>query len=99
MKIRKDDFMSKWVEVRDELIQSVHVEEVTEEMKKGVNSWLLDSALPIVRKAASEFTSQTRKQSADESGWCRIRDAFILPFAIEAGLWVAEKALQKAAQV
>ena len=91
--------MSNWTEVRDEFMASIHIDEVTEEMKKDANKWLLESGLPIAKKAASSFTAETRKQSENETGWCKIRDAFVLPLSIEALLWLAETALKKTAEV
>lgn len=48
-----------------------------------------------MRKIGDGFTDTVRKQSADETGWCKIRDAIVLPALIEGGLWLVELVLKK----
>ena len=87
--------MSDWTRFRDKVIESIHVEEVTEDVKKDFNGWLLDILLPAVKPTADDFVAQLREQAKDESGWCKVRDLVVLPFVIEGGLWLIEKALTK----
>lgn len=87
--------MSKWTDFRDKVIESIHVEEVTEDVKEDFTRWLLDILLPAVRPTADDFVAQLREQAKNESGWCKVRDLVVLPFAIEGGLWLIEKALTK----
>lgn len=87
--------MSKWTDFRDKVIESIHVEEVTEDVKEDFTRWLLDILLPAVKPTADDFVAQLREQAKDESGWCKVRDLVVLPFVIEGGLWLVEKALTK----
>ena len=87
--------MSKWTDFRDKVIESIHVEEVTEDVKEDFTRWLLDILLPAVKPTADDFVVQLRDQAKDESGWCKVRDLAVLPFVIEGGLWLIEKALTK----
>lgn len=87
--------MSDWTRFRDKVIESIHVEEVTEDVKKDFTRWLLDILLPAVKPTADDFVAQLREQAKDESGWCKVRDLAVLPFVIEGGLWLIEKALTK----
>ena len=87
--------MSKWTDFRDKVIESIHVEEVTEDVKEDFTRWLLDILLPAVKPTADDFVAQLRDQAKDESGWCKVRDLAVLPFVIEGGLWLIEKALTK----
>ena len=87
--------MSKWTDFRDRVIESIHVEEVTEDVKEDFTRWLLDILLPAVKPTADDFVAQLREQAKDESGWCKVRDMAVLPFVIEGGLWLIEKALTK----
>ena len=87
--------MSKWTDFRDKVIESIHVEEVTEDVKEDFTRWLLDILLPAVKPTADDFVTQLREQAKDESGWCKVRDMAVLPFVIEGGLWFIEKSLTK----
>jgi len=87
--------MSNWTDFRDEILNAINVEEITEEVKQDFSRWLLTSLLPALKPAADNFVTQVRAQAANETGWCKVRDLFVLPFAVEGGLWLIEKALTK----
>ena len=86
---------SKWVPGRDTILEALHIDVVTEEMKAGLTRWLLAEVLPAGKKAADDFCAQTKAQAADESGWCKVRDLIVLPFIIEGGLWLIEHTLKQ----
>lgn len=46
-------------------------------------------------KLGDGFAASVKAQSADESGWCKVRDAIVLPALIEGGLWLVEAVLKK----
>lgn len=87
--------MSEWTNLRDELIESVKIENVTEDMKQAFVKWLLETALPIAKESAASFISQIKAQAQNESGWCKMRDLIVLPTIIDGGLWLIEQALNK----
>jgi hypothetical protein len=87
--------MSNWTDFRDEILKAINVEEITEEVKQDFTKWILTNLLPALKPAAENFVSQIREQAANESGWCKVRDLFVLPFVVEGGLWLIEKALTK----
>lgn len=84
---------SKWVPVRDTILEALRIDTVTEEMKAGLTRWLLAEILPAAKKAAEDFCTQIREQAKDEKGWRKVRDLIVLPFIIEGGLWLVEMAL------
>lgn len=43
---------SKWVPVRDTILDALKIDVVTEEMKAGLTRWLLAEVLPAGKKAA-----------------------------------------------
>ena len=88
--------MSAWTDLRDGVIDSLHFDEVTEEMKQEFTGWLIETVLPLAKTAADSFTAQTKEQAKNESGWCKVRDLIVLPAIINIGLWLTEKALTKA---
>jgi hypothetical protein len=87
--------MSKWVEFRDSVVDSLKFDKVTDSMKDELVKWLLDVLLPMAKTAADDFVAQIKAQATSETGWCKIRDAIVLPFIIEGGLWLIEFALNK----
>jgi len=86
---------SKWVPVRDAILDTLQVDKVTDEMKADLTQWLLVEILPAAKKAASDFCSQVKEQAASESGWCKVRDMVVLPFLIQGGVWLIERTLEK----
>jgi hypothetical protein len=86
---------SKWVPVRDAILDTLKIDKVTEEMKEDVTRWILSEILPAGKKAADEFCAQTKKQAANENGWCKVRDMIVLPFLIQGGVWLIERTLEK----
>ena len=88
---------SNWVEFRDSVVDSLKFDKVTDTMKDELVKWLLETLLPLAKTAADDFVKQIKDQATSESGWCKIRDAIVLPFVIEGGLWLIEFALNKVA--
>ena len=86
---------SKWVTIRDSVIDSLKFDKVTEDMKSDFTKWLLSEILPVLEKAADNFVAQIKEQAASETGWCKIRDLVVLPMLIDGGLWLIEQALSK----
>jgi hypothetical protein len=87
--------MSNWPEFRDAVLDAINVQEITEDVKQDFTRWILTNLLPALKPAAENFVDQVRAQAANESGWCKLRDLFVLPFVVEGGLWLIEKALTK----
>jgi hypothetical protein len=87
--------MSNWTDFRDSVLAAIDVEEITEDVKQDFTRWILTNLLPALKPAAENFVDQVRAQAANESGWCKVRDLFVLPFVVEGGLWLIEKALTK----
>jgi hypothetical protein len=86
---------SKWVPVRDTILDALKIDVVTEEMKAGLTRWLLAEVLPAGKKAADDFCTQTKEQAQSESGWCKVRDMIVLPFLVQGGVWLIEQALSR----
>lgn len=88
--------MSKWVEIRDSIVQTLKVEEVTEELKRKVTQTIVDEVFPAIEEAVEHFVDKLREQAPNESGWCRIRDGIVLPLILEGLIFVAKTVLVKA---
>lgn len=91
--------MSKWTEIRDNVVDAVKVDDVTEDIKQKALSTVVNDVLPALEDTVDNFISTLVEQSKSENGWCRVRDRAVLPFVIKAGFtlisYVAGKTLEK----
>ena len=51
----------------------------------------------MLEAAADRIIDECKKDAPQETGWCKIRDAFAVPVAINIGLYVLKVVLEKAA--
>ena len=87
--------MSAWNEFRDDVVESLQVEEVTEQAKEALTKQIVESILPAIKTAADSFTAQIKEQAKAERGWCKIRDMLVLPLVINGLIYVVEVVLNK----
>lgn len=87
--------MSKWTDFRDDIVESLQVEEVTEQVKQNLTRQIVESILPAVKTAADSFTAKIKEQAKMEQGWCKIRDMLVLPLMINGTICVVETVLVK----
>lgn len=86
-----------WVEVRDSVLEALSLDEVGKTLKGNLNNWLVDEGLDIISKTADKVVDQCRKDALEETGWCKVRDSFVLPLAIQGGVAVLKVVIEKAA--
>lgn len=87
--------MSKWTDIRDNALDALHVDDVTEEVKQGVTQKILDEVIPVAESAVDAFCAATKEQAKTESGWCKIRDAIVLPLVMQGGVYIIKLVLSK----
>ena len=87
--------MSKWTDFRDDIVESLQFEEVTEQVKQNLTKQIVESILPSVKTVADGFTAKIKEQAKAETGWCKIRDMFVLPLVINGVIYVVETVLTK----
>ena len=87
--------MSKWTDFRDDIVESLQVEEVTEQVKQNLTKQIVESILPSVKTVADGFTAKIKEQAKAETGWCKIRDMLVLPLVINGVIYAAETVLNK----
>ena len=87
--------MSKWTDFRDDIVESLQVEEVTEQVKQNLTKQIVESILPAIKTAADGFTAKIKEQAKTEQGWCKIRDMLVLPLLIDGAIYVVELVLSK----
>lgn len=76
--------MSKWTDIRDGALDAVKhgAIDVVEDTKQQFLANFIEAGVPIIEEYATQFTAKVKDQSADETGWTKIRDAVVIPFAV-----------------
>lgn len=87
--------MSKWTEVRDNIVDALHVEDITEDVKQHVTNTILSEIIPVIESAVDSFCTTIKEQSKSESGWCKVRDAIVLPLLMQGSVYVIKLVLSK----
>ena len=87
--------MSKWTDVGDGIVDALHVDDVTEDVKQHVTSTILSEVMPVAENAVDSFCTPTKEQSKTESGWCKIRDGVVLPLVMQGGIYIIKLVLSK----
>ena len=87
--------MSKWTDVRDNIVGVLHVEDITEDVKQHVTNTILSEIIPVIENAVDSFCTATKEQSKSESGWCKIRDGIVLPLLMQGSIYVVKLVLSK----
>lgn len=59
--------MSKWTDVRDNVVDALHVDDVTEDVKQHVTATLLSEVMPVIENAVDSFCSSTKEQAKTEA--------------------------------
>jgi len=91
--------MSDWVKIRDGIVNALKIDEVTEEIKQNVSKAIVDEVLPPIEDCVEEFITKIQTQAVDEAGWCRIRDAIVLPVVMRSLVYVVKLVLTKTLDV
>lgn len=89
--------MSKWTEVRDSVVEALQVDAVGKNLKSEFVTWLTKEGIEFLQAAADRVIEECKTDAPAETGWCKIRDAFVVPAAINIGLYVLKVVLEKAA--
>lgn len=87
--------MSRWTEVRDNIVNTLHVEDITEDVKQHVTNTILREVMPVIENAVDSFCATIKEQSKAESGWCKIRDGVVLPLVMQGCVYVVKLVLSK----
>ena len=87
--------MSKWTEIRDSIVNALHVDKVTEELKQRVTTAIINEVLPPIEDAVNKFVTTIQAQAKEEHGWCYWRDAIVLPTVMQGTVWLVKLVLTK----
>ena len=92
--------MSKWTDIRDGALDAMKqgALDVAEETKQQFLANFLQAGVPVIQEYAAQFTAKVKEQATNETGWTKIRDAIVIPFAVQIGLYVGKQILQTVQQ-
>ena len=87
--------MSKWTEIRDNIVRELHIDNVTEEIKQRVSASIVSEVLPPIEDEVNKFVATIQAQAKEEHGWCYWRDAIVLPTVMQGAVWLVKMVLTK----
>lgn len=87
--------MSKWVEIRDAVENEIKVSGVAEEVRKNILAVLANEAVPAVEAFLNKFADGVKAEAMNETGWNKVRDAVVIPYAIQGILWVSKYVINR----
>lgn len=87
--------MSKWTDVRDAVEKEIQISGVAEEVRRSVLSMLANEAIPAAEAFLGKFVEGVKAESEHESGWCKIRDAVVIPYGIQALTWLGKYVINR----
>lgn len=82
--------MSKWTEIRDNVVDALDPDVVTEEIKQNLLQGIIENVLPEIEEVVNKFNDTLQEQAQTESGWCKIRDSVVLPYTLSISLSVVK---------
>ena len=86
---------SAWVQFRDAVEADVENMKLGEEAKQELTKNLALNVMPAVDAWIGKLSAGLIEESKEETGWCKIRDAVVLPYALRAITYVGKQALAK----
>lgn len=89
--------MSKWTEVRDSLVEAMKLEDIGKNLKNDFVAWLSGEGLDFAQEVVDKIVEECKKDAPAETGWCRIRDTFVVPVALNVVMYILKTVLVKAA--
>jgi hypothetical protein len=90
--------MSKWTEVRDSLVEAMKLEDIGKNLKADFVTWLSGEGLDFAQEVVDQIIAECKKDAPTETGWCKIRDAFVVPVALNVVMYVLKTVMTKAAE-
>lgn len=86
-----------WVDVRDSLVEAMKLEDIGKNLKADFVNWLSGEGLDFAQEVVDQIIAECKKDAPNEKGWCKIRDAFVVPVALNVVMYVLRTVLTKAA--
>jgi len=87
--------MSKWTEIRDSIVNELHIPEVTEEAKQRMTLAIVNEGMPLIEQAVDGYVAKLKEQAKSERGWAWGRDAVALPVVLQGAVRAVKMILAK----
>ncbi|MDY6268570.1 MAG: hypothetical protein SPL39_06315 [Selenomonadaceae bacterium] len=87
--------MSRWTEVRDAIEADVSSMSLSETAKQELTKNLVDNVMPAVDAWVDKLSAGLIDEAKAETGWNKIRDGIVLPYALRALVYLGRQVLQK----
>ena len=87
--------MSKWTDFRDALEADVKEMSLSEQAKQDLTKNLVDNVMPAVEAWVDKLAAGLTEEAKAESGWCKIRDGVVLPYALRVLVYLGKQVLTK----
>lgn len=87
--------MSKWTDFRDAIEADISSMSLSETAKQELTKNLVNNVMPAVDAWVTKLSDGLIDEAKSETGWCKIRDAVVLPYALRALLYLGRQVLQK----
>ena len=89
--------MSKWTDIRDSVLEALKLEDVGKGLKDRFTVWFGDEGVEFAQAFVDEIKKECKEDAPEEKGWCRIRDMFLVPAALDIGMFMLKLIIEKAA--
>jgi hypothetical protein len=89
---------SKWVPIRDSIVEALQVEQIGKDLKDRFVTWVEDEGIAFIQQFADGIINECRKDAETESGWCKIRDSIVVPGLLNVGMYILKMVIAKAAE-
>lgn len=87
--------MSKWTDFRDALEEDIKSMTISEQAKQDLTKNLVDNIMPAVEAWVDKLADGLAEEAKSESGWCKIRDGVVLPYALKVLVYIGKQVLTK----
>lgn len=87
--------MSKWTDLRDSIEQDVELSGIAEQVREDILACLANEVAPAAEAFLDKFIEGVKTEAEQETGWCRFRDAVVIPDCISLLLQLSKYAIQR----
>ena len=88
--------MSDWTKIRDSIEDAIKLDAVGKTMKNDFVCWLGNEGIDFAQKFVDRIIDECKTDAPTETGWCKIRDAFVVPIVLNIAMYVLKMVLTKA---
>lgn len=88
---------SKWVEIRDSVLEALKLEDTGKGLKNRFVGWFANEGVEFAQAFVDEIKDECKRDAPEEKGWCKIRDTFVVPLALDGGMFLLKMIIEKAA--